>query len=42
MWPRLRGQAGPDPNADDHEPEPESDTQLNLINVPVDSNVKYS
>jgi hypothetical protein len=42
MWPRLRGQAGPAPNAGGHEPEPEFDTQLELIGVPADSNVKHS
>ena len=39
MWPKLRGQAGPSPNSGDHEPEPESDPQLELISVPDDSNV---
>jgi hypothetical protein len=38
MWPRLRGQAEPAPNAGDHEPEPEFDTQLELTGVPADSN----
>jgi hypothetical protein len=42
MWPRLRGQAEPAPNAGDHEPEPEFDTQLELTGVPADSNVKHS
>jgi hypothetical protein len=41
MWPKLRGQAGPAPNAGDHEPEPESDTHLELLSVPADSNVKH-
>jgi hypothetical protein len=41
MWPKLRGQAGPAPNAGDEEPEPESDPQYQLISVPDDSNVKY-
>ena len=39
MWPKLRGQAGPAPNAGDREPEPESDPQLELISVPDDSDV---
>jgi hypothetical protein len=39
MWPKLRGQAGPAPNAGDQEPE--SDPQLELISVPGDSNVKH-
>ena len=39
MWPKLRGQAGPAPNAGDQEPEPESDPQLELISVPDDTNV---
>jgi hypothetical protein len=38
MWPKLRGQAGPAPNAGDQEPEPESDPQLELISVPDDTN----
>ena len=43
MWPRLRGQAGPAPNAGDDEPEPDFDTQLELIGVPgADSNVNHS
>ena len=42
MWPRLRGQAGPAPNADDDEPESEFDTQLKLMGVPADSNVNHS
>jgi hypothetical protein len=43
MWPKLRGQARPAPNAGDQEPEPESDPQLELISVPDDShsNVKH-
>ena len=40
MWPKLRGQAGPAPNAGDQEPEPESDP-LGLISVPDDTNVKH-
>jgi hypothetical protein len=43
MWPRLRGQAGPAPNAGDDEHEPDIDTQLELIGVPgADSNVNHS
>jgi hypothetical protein len=43
MWPKLRGQAGPAPDAGDQEPEPEPDPQLELISVPDsdDSNVKH-
>ena len=41
MWPKLRGQAGPAPNAGDQEPEPECDPQLELISIPDDSNVKH-
>jgi hypothetical protein len=41
MWPKLRGQAGPAPNAGDQEPEPESDLPLELISVPDDGNVKH-
>jgi len=43
MWPKLRGQAGPAPNAGDQEPEPETDPQLELISVPdvSNSNVKH-
>jgi hypothetical protein len=43
MWPRLRGQAGPAPDAGDDAPEPEFDTHLELISVPgADGNVKHS
>ena len=43
MWPRLRGQAGPVPNAGDDLPEPEFDPHLELIGVPgTDSNVRHS
>ncbi len=41
MWPKLRGQAGPAPNAGDQEPEPEFDPQIELKSVPDDSNVKH-
>ena len=41
MWPKLRGQAGPAPNAGDQEPETEPDPQLELLSVPDDSNVKH-
>ncbi|KAF8506004.1 hypothetical protein F5888DRAFT_494244 [Russula emetica] len=41
MWPKLRGQAEPAPDAGDQEPEPEVDPQLELISVPDDSNVKH-
>ena len=41
MWPKLRGQAGPAPDADDQEPEAEPDPQLELISFPDDNNVKH-
>ena len=40
IWPRLRGLAGPAPDL--HEPEPESDTHLQLIRVPADTDVSNS
>jgi hypothetical protein len=36
IWPRLRGLAGP---AGQHEPDPESDTRLQLIGVPAEGDV---
>ena len=44
IWPTLRGQAGPAPTTDGHEPGPESDPQLELIRVSesADVDVKHS
>ena len=41
VWPKLRGQAGPAPNAGDQEPEPELNPQLELISAPDGGNVKH-
>jgi hypothetical protein len=41
MWPKLRAQAGPAPDADGQEPEAEPDPQLELISFPDDNNVKH-
>ena len=39
IWPRLRGRAGPASDVSGHEPEPESDKQLEALGTPANTNV---